>query len=117
GAKARSKAGAMGGALRRALPIFLAQRELRKKAGKIDDAPLEVQILVLAEDYEKLSTGERGAKISPAQARNEVMKHAANRFDSLVLTGFTKAFGGQTAETGAWVDLPLTTAREVAPTS
>jgi hypothetical protein len=117
GAKARSKAGAMGGALRRALPIFLAQRELQKKAGKIDDAPLEVQILVLAEDYEKLSTGERGAKISPAQARNEVMKHAANRFDSLVLTGFTKAFGGQTAETGAWVDLPLTTAREVAPTS
>ena len=66
--KAPSKAGATSGSLQRAIPIFLAERQLRQNGGKPDDASLEVQILVLAEEYEALTSGQRGAKMSPSQA-------------------------------------------------
>lgn len=88
------------GSLRRAIPIFLAERQLRQTGGKPADVSLEVQILVLAEEYEVLTTGQRGAKMSPSQASQEVIKRAAH-YDSLVVDGFTKAFGGQAASAGA----------------
>lgn len=99
--KAPSKAGAASGPLQRAIPIFLSERQLRQNGGKPDDASLEVQILVLAEEYEALTSGQRGAKMSPAQAGQEVLKRAGDRYDSLVVDGFTKAFGGQAAGAGA----------------
>ncbi len=95
--KAATKVGATGGSLRRAIPIFLSERQLRQTGGKPDDASFEVQVLVLAEEYEALTSGERGAKMSPAQAGQEVIKRAGSRYDSLVLNGFTTAFGGQAA--------------------
>ncbi len=99
--KAQSKAGAMSGSLRRAIPIFLSERQLRQNGGKPDDASFEVQVLVLAEEYEALTSGERGAKMSPAQAGQEVIKRAGSRYDSLVLNGFTAVFGGQARGAGA----------------
>jgi len=95
--KAMSKTAATGGSLRRAIPIFLSERQLRQEGNKPDEASLEVQILVLAEEYEALTSGQRGAKMSPSQAGQEVMKRAGNRYDSMVLSGFSKAFGGQAA--------------------
>jgi len=99
--KGLSKVSALGGSLRRAIPIFLSERQLRQDGGKPDDASIEVQILVLAEEYDALTTGQRGAKMSPAQASQEVAKRAGGRYDSLVVNGFTKAFGGQAAGAGA----------------
>jgi hypothetical protein len=96
-----TKAGSTGGSLRRAIPIFLAERQLRQTGGRPDEASFEVQVLVLAEEYEALTSGERGAKMSPSQAGQEVMKRAGNRYDSLVLGGFATAFGGQSAGAGA----------------
>lgn len=96
-----TKAGATGGSLRRAIPIFLSERQLRQTGGKPEDASFEVQILVLAEEYEALTSGERGAKMSPSQAGQEVIKRAGSRYDSLVLGGFTAAFGGQATGAGA----------------
>lgn len=98
--KAQSKAGAMG-SLRQAIPIFLSERQLRQNGGKPEDASFEVQILSLAEEYETLTSVDRGAKMSPAQAGQEVIKRAGSRYDSLVLNGFTSAFGGQAAGAGA----------------
>lgn len=94
-----SKASAMGGSLRRAIPIFLSERQLRQEGGKPEDAPLEVQVLALAEEYDALTTGLRGTKMSPAQASQEVLKRGS-RYDSLVVSGFGKAFG-EGAATGA----------------
>jgi hypothetical protein len=99
--KGLSEASAMGGSLRRAIPIFLSERQLRQNGGKPDDASFEVQILVLAEEYEALTSGQRGAKMSPAQAGQEVIQRAGERYDSLILNGFTKAFGGLAAGAGA----------------
>jgi hypothetical protein len=99
--KAISKASATAGSLRRAIPIFLSERQLRQTGSKPDEASFEVQILVLAEEYESLISGQRGTKVSPSQAGQEVMKRAGGRYDSLVLDGFAKAFGGQAAGAGA----------------
>jgi len=57
--------------------------------------------MALAEESDALTSGQRGAKMSPSQAEQEVIKRAGNRYDSLVLDGFTKAFGGQAAGAGA----------------
>jgi len=99
--KEPSKGGASSGSLRRAIPIFLSERQLRQTGGKPDDASFEVQILVLAEEYEALTSGQRGAKMSPAQAGQEVIKRAGDRYDSLIVNAFSKAFGGQAAGAGA----------------
>ncbi len=48
--KEQLKPGATNGALRRAIPIFLTERQLRQNGGKPEDASLEVQILALAEE-------------------------------------------------------------------
>ncbi len=99
--KKPSKAGATSGSLQRAIPIFLSERVLRQNGGKPEESSLEVQILVLAEEYEALTSGQRGAKMSPAQAAQEVIKRAGGHYDSLVVNGFTKAFGEQAAGAGA----------------
>ena len=100
--KFTSKAGSMGGSLRRAIPIFLSERQLRQDGGKPENVSLEVQVLSLAEEYEALTTGQRGTKMSPSQAGKEVVKRAEGRYDSLVVGGFSKAFGGE-ASTAAGV--------------
>jgi len=92
-----SMAAAMGGSLRRAIPIFLSERQLRQSGAKPEDASLEVQILVLAEEYDALTTGLRGTKLSPSQAGQEVIKRATNHYDSMVVGGFSKVFGGDAA--------------------
>jgi len=54
--KLASKASGLGGSLRRAIPIFLCERQLRLDGDGIGvgDASFEVQILLLAEEYEAL---------------------------------------------------------------
>ncbi|HWJ48167.1 MAG TPA: hypothetical protein VNS62_10965 [Candidatus Udaeobacter sp.] len=99
--KAISKGTAMGGSLRQAIPIFLSERQLRQDGGKPEDASLEVQILSMAEEYEALTTGQRGTKMSPSQAGQEVVKRAEGRYDSLIVGGFKKAFGGESSAAGA----------------
>jgi len=96
-----SSAGALGSTLLRAIPIFLTERQLRQGGGKADDASFEVQILGLAEDYEALISGQNGAKMSPGQAGQEVVRRSSGRYDSLVLDAFSKAFGGHAAGAGA----------------
>jgi HD-GYP domain-containing protein (c-di-GMP phosphodiesterase class II) len=86
------KTGVSANAIRRAIPIFLTERRLRQIGGKTEDAELEVQILSLADEYEALISGERGTKMSPSQASQEVIRRAAGRYDSLVLNGFAQAF-------------------------
>ena len=96
-----SRAGALGNSLLRAIPIFLAERQLRQNGGSADDASFEVQILALAEEYEALIGGQSGTKMSPGQAGKEVIRRSSGRYDSLVLDAFSKAFGGQAAGAGA----------------
>jgi hypothetical protein len=96
-----SKGSGVGGSLRRSIPIFLEERQLRQSGSKPEDASFEVQILVLAEEYEALISGQRGTKMSPSQAGQEVVKRAQGRYDSMIVNAFTTLFGGQSASAGA----------------
>lgn len=96
-----SKGSAAGGSLRRAIPIFLEERQLRQNREKPDGASLEVQILVVAEEYEALISGQGGTKLSPTQAGEEVVRRAQGRYDSMVVNAFSGIFGGQAATAGA----------------
>ena len=99
--KVTTKSGSLGGSLRRAIPIFLTERKLRQDGGKPGDTSFEVQILSLAEEYEALTTGLRGTKMSPSQAGQEVVKRAESRYDSMIVAGCRKAFGVETSAAGA----------------
>ncbi|HZZ17623.1 MAG TPA: hypothetical protein VFE08_16870 [Candidatus Sulfotelmatobacter sp.] len=101
--KATSKASGMGGSLRRAIPIFLSERQLRLDGDGIGvgDAAFEVQILLLAEEYESLISGNGGTKLAPSQAGKEVVRRFASRSDSLILDAFAKAFSGEATGAGA----------------
>ena len=96
-----SRGSAMGGSLRRSIPIFLEERQFRQSGGKPEDASFEVQILVLAEEYEALISGHRGTKLSPSQAGQEVLKRAEKHYDSMIVNAFSNIFGGQTSSAGA----------------
>lgn len=96
-----AKDGVSANSIRRAIPIFLTERQLRQTGGKIEDADLEIQILSLADEYEALISGERGAKMSPAQASQEVIRRSTGRYDSLVLDGFARAFSQNAAGANA----------------
>lgn len=100
-ARAFSKGSATGGSLRRAIPIFLEERQLRQNGQKPENASLEVQILVVAEEYEALISGQRGTTLSPAQASQEVIKRSQGHYDSQVVNAFANIFGGQAATAGA----------------
>jgi hypothetical protein len=99
--RALLKAGAIGSSLRRAIPIFLTERQFRQNGNNPEDSSIEVQILLLAEEYEGLLSGQRGTKMSPMQAGQEVMRRAEGRYDSMILNAFTQVFGGQAAGAGA----------------
>ena len=101
GTRIVAKGRAPGGSLRRAIPIFLEERQFRQNGGKPESVSFEVQILVLAEEYEALSSGLRGTKLSPAQAGQEVIKRAQGHYDSMIVSAFTNIFGGQAATAGA----------------
>jgi hypothetical protein len=98
--KVWSNASAMNNSLRRAIPIFMSERQVRQSGGRMDEAAFEVQILALAEEYESLISGQNAAKMSPSQAGQEVLRRANGRYDSLILQAFSKAFGQQAAGAG-----------------
>ena len=89
----------IGGSLRRAIPIFLSERQLRLDGDGIgvSDASFEIQILMLAEEYESLISGNSGTKLAPSQAGKEVVRRFGSRSDSLILDAFAKAFSGDAA--------------------
>jgi hypothetical protein len=96
GMRKRNKATAetMGGSLRRAIPILVAGQQLIKSGNSAADAPVEVQILVLAENYELLVNGP-GRKLSPEEAQEAILSNTAQKYDSLIVDAFSKAFGKQ----------------------
>ena len=99
--KTTSKAQAMGGSLRRAIPILVAEQQLTKTGSNPADAAIEVQVLAMAEKFESLVSDTRGGKMSPAQAMEAITKGFATKYDSMIVDAFVKAFGQQAQGAGA----------------
>jgi hypothetical protein len=97
----KNKAEEMGGSLRRAIPILVMEQKLIKSGENYLDAPIEVQVMALAEAYEGLisETGQR--RMSPVQAEEIMIKSSGKKYDSMVVDAFVKAFGQQAKGAGA----------------
>jgi hypothetical protein len=96
-----AKAQAMGGSLRRAIPILVAEQQLTKIGRHPAEAEIQVQVLALAEKFESLISDTRGGKMSPAQAVEAIAKGFATKYDSMIVDAFVKAFGQQAQGAGA----------------
>ncbi len=96
-----AKGEAAGNSLQRAIPIFNSQQQLKKAGQTMIDAPLEVQVLAVADAYEALISGGDGRKLSPQQAEEIITKSSGKKYDSMVVDAFEKAFGKQARGAGA----------------
>ena len=101
GDKKAAKAEAVGNSLQRAIPIFNSHEQLKKAGQTMIDAPLEVQVLAVADAYETLIGGKDGRKLSPQQAEEIIIKSSGKKYDSMVVDAFAKAFGEQARGVGA----------------
>ena len=95
------KAEAVGNTLQRAIPIFNTQQQLKKAGQGLIDAPIEVQVLAVADAYETLISGADGRKLSPQQAEEIITKSSGKKYDSMVVDAFAKAFGEPAKGAGA----------------
>jgi hypothetical protein len=99
--KADARAQAAGSSLRRVIPIIVAQQIVQDQGARSVNVPIEAHILNVADAYQKLISGAGGRSLSPAQAEQEIVAGAGQRFDRGVVDAFTKALGGQAKGAGA----------------
>jgi HD-GYP domain-containing protein (c-di-GMP phosphodiesterase class II) len=90
---ASDKAQIMGGSLRRVLPIVVAGQQLTATGGDLADAPIEVQVVAMAEEYESSIGGNGKKKMTPAQAQEAIANSSGKKYESLIVDAFMKAFG------------------------
>jgi hypothetical protein len=99
--KASAPAQGIGGSLCRVIPIMVAEQKLVKKGGSAIEAPLEVQVLAVADAYESMITGTGQKKLSPAQAEEAILEASETKYDCMVVDAFVKAFGQRSRGAGA----------------
>jgi len=99
--KADARAQAVGNALRRVIPIIVAQQILQDQGARSVNVPIEAHILAVADAYQKLISGAAGRSYSPHQAEEEIVAGAGQKFHAGVVEAFTKVLGGQAKGAGA----------------
>lgn len=82
----------IGGSLQRVIPIVVAGQQLTASGGDLADAPIEIQVVAMAVEYESLIGAKRK---TPAQAQETIASGSGKKYDSLIVDAFTKAFGQQ----------------------
>lgn len=99
--KGDARAQEAGNSLRRVIPIIVAQQIVQDQGARSLNVPIEAHILTVADTYQKLISGANGKALSPAQAEQEIVAGAGNKFDAGVVDAFTRAMGGQARGAGA----------------
>jgi hypothetical protein len=99
--KSDARTQAVGNALRRVIPIIVAQQILQDQGARSVNVPIEAHILAVADAYQKLISGAAGKALSPHQAEEEIVAGAGQRFHAGVVDAFTSVLGGQAKSAGA----------------
>jgi len=99
--KTDARTQATGNTLRRVIPIIVAQQIVQDQGARSVNVPIEAHILAVADAYQKLISGANGKALSPAQAEQEIVAGAGQKFHNGVVDAFTKALGGQAKGAGA----------------
>jgi HD-GYP domain-containing protein (c-di-GMP phosphodiesterase class II) len=84
----------IGGSLQRVIPIVVAGQQLTSGGGDLADAPIEVQVVAMAEEYESL-VGKKNK--SADEAQEMIALGAGKKYDSLIVDALKKAFAPQTS--------------------
>ena len=82
----------VGNAVRRIVPIIVAEQILRDQGARASNVPIEAHILAVADAYQKLTNSSYGNPLSPQMAEEEIIAGAGSKFDKGVVEAFTKAF-------------------------
>ena len=101
GGKAVAAAQGMGGSLCRVIPIMVAEQKLIKSGANALNAPIEVQVLAVADAYESMISGKGQKKLSPAEAEEAILSASDTKYDCMVVDAFVKAFGQRSRGVGA----------------
>jgi hypothetical protein len=87
------RAQAMGGSLRRAIPIIVGEQILEEQGARAVNVPIEAHILAVADMYMRLTTAPKGKAMSPEEAEGMIAAAAGEKFQSGVVDAFVKVCG------------------------
>ncbi|MGA8299935.1 MAG: HD domain-containing phosphohydrolase [Terriglobales bacterium] len=82
----------VGNAVRRVVPIIVAEQILQDQGARASNIPIEAHILAVADAYQKLTNSAYGKPLSPQKAEEEIMAGAGSKYDPGVIEAFAKAF-------------------------
>ena len=91
--KADLRTQAAGNSLRRVIPIIIAQQIVCEQGARSVNVPIEAHILAIADAYQKLISGDGVEAMSPAQAEEQIVAGAGEKFHSGVVEAFVRAMG------------------------
>ncbi|HTR26770.1 MAG TPA: HD domain-containing phosphohydrolase [Terriglobales bacterium] len=91
--KSDQRTESVGNAIRRVVPIIVAEQILQDQGARASNIPIEAHILAVADAYQKLTNSSYGKPHSPQQAEEEIMAGAGDKYDRGVVAAFVKAFG------------------------
>ena len=88
--KADPRAHAMGGSLRRVIPIIVAQQILEEQGARAVNVPIEAHILAVADMYLRLTGATDGNAMTPEEAQGMIAAASGEKFQSGVVDAFVK---------------------------
>jgi hypothetical protein len=88
------RAQAMGGSLRRVIPIIVAEQILEEQGARSVNVPIEAHILAVADSYLSLTTAPEGKAISSEEAESMIAAASGEKYQSGVVDAFMKAREG-----------------------
>lgn len=91
--KTDPRARAVGGSLRRVLPIIVAEQILQDQGARTVNVPIEAHILAIADNYQKMTSSAYGEALSPIDASREIVAGAGEKYQQGAVDAFLKAFG------------------------
>jgi len=91
--KSDSRTELAGNAIRRVVPIIVAEQILQDQGARASNIPIEAHILAVADAYQKMTNSSYGKPLSPQKAEEEIISGAGDKYDRGVVNAFVKAFG------------------------
>jgi hypothetical protein len=88
------RAQAMGGSLRRVIPIIVAEQILEEQGARAVNVPIEAHILAVADMYLRLTTATAGKAMSLDEAQGMIVAASGEKFQSGVVDAFVKVCNG-----------------------
>ncbi|MBI3474168.1 MAG: hypothetical protein HY010_00410 [Acidobacteria bacterium] len=88
--KADPRAHAMGGSLRRVIPIIVAEQILEEQGARAVNVPIEAHILAVADMYLRLTSAKDGKAMTSDEAQGMIAAASGEKFQSGVVDAFAK---------------------------